>query len=102
MLVAADFAFVLDHLVVHTGEQVGPIVIIILRPAVEGMIVALGALQARAEKHLRGSLGSRRRVAVGTKVIRGRAALGAAARGNEFAHESVERFVLSDALTNPV
>src|SRR6266511_3565545 len=53
VFVAADFAFVFNDLVIHAREQVGPIVVIVLRPAIEGMVVALGALQSRAEEDLR-------------------------------------------------
>ena len=83
-------------------EQVGPIVVVVLRPAVEGMVVALGALQSRAEEHLGGRLGARCRITVGTIEVRGGIAVSAAVGGDQLADEPIERLVLSDALANPV
>ena len=62
MFVAADVALVFDDLVTDAREDGSPIVVIVLRPALVRMVVALGALQARAQKHLRGGFGARGRV----------------------------------------
>src|SRR5256885_1677021 len=102
VFVAADFTFVLDDLVFHARKEVGPVVVIVLRPAVERMIVALGALQARAEEHLRRRFGARGGIAVGTVEIRRGTAVGAAAGSDEFAHEFVQRLFFDDALANPM
>src|SRR5262249_28727046 len=82
VLVAADLAFVLDHFVIDPGKQAGPIIVIVLGPAIRRMIVALGAAQARAQEHLRRRLGPRRRIAVGAIIVGGRTGIGAAARGD--------------------
>ena len=66
------------------------------------MIVALGALQARAEEHLRRRSGARGGIAVGAVEIRRRTAVRAAASSDEFAHEFVQRLVFGDALANPM
>src|SRR5439155_21552631 len=102
VFVAADFTFVLDDLVFHARKEVGPVVVIVLRPAVERMIVALGALQARAEEHLRRRFGARGGIAVGAVKVRRGTAVGAAAGSDEFAHEFVQRLVFGDALANPM
>ena len=102
MFIARYFPSVLDDLVAHTREEARPVVVIVLRPAVEWMVVAFGALEARTQENLRGSPGARQRVAVGPVVVGGRARVGAASRRDEFAGELVERFVFRDALANPV
>src|SRR5207249_2894379 len=102
VFVAADFTFVFNDLVAEAGEQVGPIVVVVLRPTVEGMVVAFGALESCAEEYLRGSLGACGRVAVGTIVVCDRHAVSAAAGGDQLADKLIERFVLSNAVANPV
>ena len=52
VLVVGVAAAVLEDLVVDAGEDVGPAVVVVLRPAVEGVVVALGALEAGAEEDL--------------------------------------------------
>ena len=102
VFIAADFTLILNDLVVEAREQVSPIVIIVLRPTVERMVVALGALQSRAEEHLRGRLGACGWIAAGAIVVGRRRAVGAAAGGNQLANKLIERFVLSDAVADPV
>ena len=102
VLVAADVAFVLDHLVIHPREERRPIVVIVLRPALVGMIVALGALQARSQKHLRRGFRARDRIAIRPVVVRRGTVISAAARNQDFTGESVQRFVFSDALADPM
>src|SRR5437773_3760871 len=92
---------VFQNFVVQPRENVGPVVIIILRPFVERMIVALGAAQLGSEEDLRNGLGAGDRLANGAIKIRRRIEIGAAARGDEFARELVERLVLRDALAYP-
>ena len=94
-------AAVFQNFVVQPRKNVRPVVVIILRPFVERMIVALGAAQLRAEEDLRNRLGAGDRLANGPIKIRRRIVIGAAARGDEFARELVERLVLRHALANP-
>src|SRR5947207_4152853 len=91
VFIAADFAFVLNDFVFHARKEVGPVVVIVLRPTVERMIVALGALQTCAEKHLRRRFGAGGGIAVGAVEISRRTDIGAASRGDEFADEFVQR-----------
>ena len=79
VLVELVAAVVLDDAVLDAGEERGQAVIVVLRPAVERVVVALGALQADAEEHLGRRLGARLRIAQGAVVVGRRAAVGAAA-----------------------
>ena len=65
------------------------------------MVVALRAVQPRAEKKLGGVLGALHRRAVGAIPVGRRVGVSAAARGDEFARELIERLVRGDALVNP-
>ena len=69
--------FFLNHLIIHPGKHGGPIVVIPLRPAIERMIVALGALEPNAKKYLRGVLGPDHWRAVGPIKIGRRITVGA-------------------------
>ena len=100
--VEAVAPMVLEHLVLDTTEHVRPVVIVGHRPAIKWMVVAAGALEAGAEEKLRRGLGASDRIAVGAIKIGRRIAIGAAAGGEYFAHEPVHRFVLRDALANPI
>ena len=59
VLVELVFAVVLDDAIVHPAEERGQAVIVVLRPALERMIVALATLQADAEEDLGGGFGAR-------------------------------------------
>src|SRR5690242_21276934 len=102
MLVAADFTLVLNDLVAHSREQIGPAVVVVLCPAIRGMIVTLGALQACAEEDLRGGLGPRAGVAVWPVKVRRGTVVRAAVCGHEFADELVDGLVFRNAPPNPV
>ena len=47
-------AMILENLVVHLGKDARPAVVVILRPAIEWMVVALGALKSDAQEQLSG------------------------------------------------
>src|SRR5262249_13549055 len=93
---------VLDNLVLNAREKRRQAVVIVLRPAVERVIVTAGALQAEAEKHLTDRLRPGLRVAEGAVEVRGGLAVGATAGGQDFAGELVERLVVGDALPQPL
>jgi hypothetical protein len=63
---------VLQNLVANAGEECGQAVVILLRPLIEGMIVALGALQSDAQEHLSKCLGLALRVAECAVKVGGR------------------------------
>ena len=94
-------AFVVDELVLHAREERGQLMVIVLRPAIERMVVALGTLHADAEKNLGGRLGPAVGVAQGPIVIGGRLVVGAAAAGDQFAGEFIERLVAGDGVADP-
>ena len=71
MFVAGNFAVVLNDFIAHPSKDRGPIVIIILGPAVRRMVVAFGALQPGSEENLSGCFASRDRIAVGTIIVGG-------------------------------
>src|SRR5690606_18274485 len=52
VLVVAIPPVVFQHLVLHAGENAGPAIVIVLRPAIERVVMALGALQPNAEEEL--------------------------------------------------
>src|SRR5262249_24728742 len=102
VFIEAVAAFVLNHLVLDAGEEGGEAVVVVLSPTVERMVVALGALHPDAEKNLGDRLGPAVRVAQGTVEVGGRVGVAAAAAGEQFPRELVERLALGDALANPV
>src|SRR5580765_3762227 len=70
VLVGGDFSIVLDNFVVDAGEDARPVVVVVLRPSVRGMIVALGALNARSQENLGGCFRPRGGVTIWSIVIR--------------------------------
>src|SRR5258708_7766857 len=66
------------------------------------MVVALGALEAHAEKELGGGFGALGWLADGAIKVGGGVFIGAAAGGDDLTHELVERFVFRDGLPNPM
>src|SRR5580765_2588941 len=77
MLVAANLPLIFQHFVFHSREEAGPIVVIVLCPAIRRMVVALGAAEPRAEKDLGRSGGPRGRVSVWPEVTGSRRTVGA-------------------------
>src|SRR5262249_44284770 len=76
-------------------------VVIVLRPALEGMVVALGALNADPEEELGRRFGGVLRIAAGAPVIGGRIVIGATAGGEQLPGELIEGLVIADALVQP-
>src|SRR5687768_3870881 len=78
---------VFQDLVLHLSKNGGPTVIVLLRPPIERVIVALRALQARAEKYLSGGFGARGRIAISAIVIGRWIEVGAAPGRNQLTNE---------------
>ena len=87
--------------ILDAREERGEAVVVGLRPLVERVVVALRALEADAEEHLRRGLRPRVGVAEGAVVVRCGPAVGTAARGDEFARELVHRLAVEDGAANP-
>ena len=95
-------AIIFARLAADLREERGEAVVVVHRPAVERMVVALGALRAHAHEDLGHVLGGLQRVAfdlveVGRRVLE-RAAVGA----EQLLHHLVERHVVRDLLGQPV
>ena len=82
----------------HPREPRGHAVVVVLRPALERVVVALRALHADAEEELRRRLGEALRVLRDAVVVRRRVGERAAAGGDQLAHDLVERRVLLDVV----
>ena len=102
MLVVVVATTVLKNLVVDPRKDARPVVVIVLRPAIKWMIVALRTLETGAEEQLRRGNRARHGIAVGPIIIRRRIEIAAAAPANQFTHELIHRLVARDALTNPL
>ena len=83
-------------------EKCGEAVIVVHRPAVEGMVMALRALDAHAHEHLRGVFGGLLHVGLHL-IIAGRGILQIAAGGGEqFLHDFVDRHVVQHFFLQPI
>src|SRR5262245_7003062 len=76
-------------LIAHLAEERSKAVVVVHRPAVERMIVALRALYARAEKRLSDVLCQKLRRGFGLVIARRRIFKCPAAGRNEFGHDLV-------------
>src|SRR4051812_34783292 len=92
---------VFQNLVLKTGEDAHPIVIVILGPAIERMIVTLGALNTSAQKKLSRGFTPFGGGAGGAIKVRGRILIGAAAGSNDLPSELIDRFMFENALADP-
>ena len=101
VLVELVLLIIVRSLARKVGEIGGQVIIVVLRPNVEGVIVAAGALKTDAEKHLRDRFGRRRGVAIGSIKTRGGIAPGGTARGQDFAGELVKRRASGDLIAKP-
>ena len=90
-----------QNLVVDPAEDGGPVVIVVLRPAVVRMVVAAGTLQPHAEEQPGRRLAAGERVAIGPIEIGRRIVVRAAAGGDQLADELVERLAGGDRVANP-
>ena len=86
----------------HRREERRHLVVLILRPALERMIVALRAHHADAEEYLRGLLHRRLGLAGDAEIIRRWIVVRAAARGQQLAHQLVVGPVRCNRLVNPL
>ncbi len=85
----------------HPGEVGGGLVILVLSPALEGVVVTLVAVEPDRQEQLRGVLHRGVRVAQNL-VVRRRRMLPVRARGgHDLAHELVVRHVLVNLVANP-
>ena len=78
----------------HPGEPRGHAVVVVLRPALERVVVALRALHPHAEEQLGRRLGEALRVLGDAVVVGRRVGERVAAGGEQLAHDLVERRVL--------
>ena len=95
-------AIVFAFLAADLAEESGKAVVVVHRPAVEGMVVALGALHAHAHENLGHVLGRLERVALDLVEVGRRRGEGAAAGGEQLPHDLVQRHVAGDLLGKPV
>src|SRR5205085_2570201 len=104
---AHDFFFPKDAVVVaalepNAREEGGKGIVIRLPPFFIGMMVALRALDADAEKYLARRLRKLRRTPGYAIVVGGAVRVGAALRDDQLAHELVQRTVLAHRGMDPV
>ena len=85
----------------HLGEEGRQAVVVVLGPALEGMIVALGALDANAAEELGRRLHQFLRRAGDAVVVRRGVGEGVALRREQLPHDLVEWRVLFDLLAHP-
>ena len=86
----------------HRREERRQLKVLILRPALEWMVVALGADHAHAEEQLRGRLHGKFRVIVDAEEVGGRGLVGAANRREQFADEFVVGLVVGYGVADPL
>jgi hypothetical protein len=97
-----QLAGVLGVLVPDLAEERGEPVVVVHRPAVERVVVALGALDAGAEEHLGDVLREELRGRLGLEVVDGRVLERAARRREQFADDLVERRAGPDPVAEPL
>ena len=86
----------------NAREERGHFEILILRPTLKGMVMALGANHARSHEHLRRFLHRRLRVARSPVVIRFRRLVTRPAGGNQLPYPGVIRLIRRQGLANPL
>ena len=91
-----------DCLKSDLAEERGETVIVVHRPTIERMIVALGTLNPHSEKRLRDVLGKLAIVRLDLIEIRRRCVERAAFRGDHTSQQIVERLCGRDLISNPV
>src|SRR5947209_6606921 len=89
-------------LLFHAGEKGGQTVVIVLRPALERMVVALGALHANAEEELGGRFRQILRIARDAVKISRWVGKGASPGNQQIADDVIERGISFDLLAQPV
>src|SRR5438876_12408337 len=102
-LVEDDFlAYFISRANADSGEECGHLIVLILRPSLEGMIVTLRADHADAQENLGGLFHRRLGLARNAEEIRRGIVVGAAARGEQLAHNLVVWFVGRDGVADPL
>ena len=96
------FSRILRVLATYLGEEGGERVVVIHRPAVERVVVALGTLDAHTHEYLCHVFRNLQRVALDLVIICRRRLEGAAGGGEQLLHNLVERHVVGDAILQPV
>src|SRR5262245_40300521 len=89
-------------LIAHLAEERGEAVVVVHRPAVEGMIVTLRALDARAEKRLSDVLCQKLRRGFGLVIARRGIVERPTAGWNEFRHNLVNGSAGANPLAQPL
>ena len=97
-----DLARVLGLLAADLGEEGGEAVVVVHRPAVERMVVALGALDAHAHEDLGGVLGELQRVGLDLVVVGGGVLERAAVGAEQLLDDLVHRHVVGELVLEPV
>ena len=101
-LVEHDLGARRARLVADLREERPELIVLVLRPALERMVVALGAGEADAQEELRDVLGRGRGVAHDAHIVGGGILVGVAGGGDQFAHELIVRLVFGDGGADPV
>jgi len=96
------FARVFGSLASNLAEKRGEAVVVVHRPAVERMVVALRALHPRAHENLRGVLRDFQRLLLDLIVVRRGVVKRAAARGEQLPHDFVDGHILRQLLVQPI
>src|SRR5205085_808324 len=86
----------------NSGKECGEPVVVVAAPALERMVVALGALQADAQEYLAGSLGPIERRGGDAVEVDRAVGEGAAAREDQVSDEFIRRPVLPKLIENPL
>src|SRR5207237_9554641 len=86
----------------NLGEESGKAVVIVHSPAIEWMIVALGALDAHAHENLRRILSGLESVSLDLVIICRRISEGAPGSGDQFLDNLIQRHVTDELVMQPV
>ena len=95
------FALVLAGLATDLGEEGGEAVVVVHGPAIEGMVVTLGALDAHAHENLGDVFGHFQHVSLDLVEVRGGIGEGAAGGHEQLLHELIDGDVLREFVLEP-
>src|ERR1019366_1385931 len=87
--------------ILYPTEERSHAVVIVLRPALERMVMAFGALHADAKEELGGRFRQAGGIARDSIIIRRRVGESAAAGGDDFVDDLIETVVLVDVVAQP-
>src|SRR5205085_9858015 len=97
-----SFARVFTLFAANLGKESGKAVVIVHGPAIERMIVALGALDAHAHENLRRILGGLESVSLDLVIICRRISEGAPGSGDQFLDNLIQGHVSDELILQPV